>query len=1057
MTVITGHLAISASAGTGKTFQLAHRFIRLIMLGEAPERIVALTFSRKAAREIFDRVIGYLADAGFSEADAQKRNERLGMPHLTPADYRLALRRLLDVLPRSRVGTIDSFVVGVVRAFPYELGLEPGFEVFDSKGLEAQWFRREALRAILMSSLTREDEWRNFFESFKYATFGFEEKRSGRILNELLEHYQNLYRLQPDGRHWGLDAQSGGHSISDTAAFREVVAAFRTEVLRQDWKSGVLDYWEQFCDELLVWSPEAEFEIRVSYVFKLLLPQRQMLGKSPVPLKFNRTEFILPVSLGAKLVPILQFMADEIIRLYSIRTKGMFRLVERCEEVYDDKIRRRGMLTFEDALFALCQRSLSVDSTSVGHDNRLSIDYRLDGKLDHWLLDEFQDTSTLQWHVLSGLIDEVIQDPEKRRSFFYVGDVKQAIYGWRGGNADLFNQILEHYNQGAGPVIERRPLGVSFRSARPIIDTVNQVFGNLSSRIGPEVAALWARDWQEHDCDSTVVPDNGYSALVVLPARGSEDTLTEDDTRYVSSAGILAHIDPVRRGLSAAVLCRGNEAARRMAEVLRERHPEIHAVLEGQVHICDNPAVSLLLSLLQWAEHPGDRFAECHLKMSVLGDQLPPPAEILAMVQLRGFRALLATWILKLESRVTLTPFERMRLGQLLDFAALADRDPSRHIDRFVASVREFVVEESSNRAAVRIMTIHKAKGLDFDVVILPDLQPRPGSNSKDPMVKWSDDQMTPEWILQPVRSQHTDLDDRLKACRHEEDVRESFEKLCVLYVAMTRASRAMYMVVTQPSEKSTASHHANILFDSLVRGSGWHDTPDGVDGTIAYESGDPDWFVSLLREQPTGAVIPPSRSVPINFIITAEDRATPSRGAEFERKARLVFEPTLRARRETGTAVHALWQKVEWLGSPGQLLDILPEESGDDVRSHFERCAGSEEVLALFHRPAGTTEVWREQAFEVVLDGTWISGVFDRVVVYRETDGSVTAVDVIDFKTNHLEDDPGALEKMTDHYRPQMEIYRDVIVRLLGVDAARVRLLLLFSALGRVAVVSAV
>jgi ATP-dependent helicase/nuclease subunit A len=76
---------------------------------------------------------------------------------------------------------------------------------------------------------------------------------------------------------------------------------------------------------------------------------------------------------------------------------------------------------------------------------RLYIDYRLDCKLDHWLLDEFQDTSDLQWEVLRNLADEILQDASGQRSFFYVGDVKQAIYGWRGGNARLFGKILEQY------------------------------------------------------------------------------------------------------------------------------------------------------------------------------------------------------------------------------------------------------------------------------------------------------------------------------------------------------------------------------------------------------------------------------------------------------------------------------------------------------------------------------------------------------------------------------------------------------------------------------------
>ena len=1052
MTAFPGHLAISASAGTGKTFQLAHRFVRLIMLGEPPERIVALTFSRKAAREIFDRVIGYLAEAGQSDERAAQRNERLGMPELRAHDYRVALRRLLDALPRSKVGTLDSFMVGIVRAFPYELGLEPDFEVFDNQGLEAQWCRQEALRTVLLSSLTRDDEWRTFFESFKLATYGVEEKRAGQILHNLLVEYQGLYRQQPDGRRWGLDAAAGHPTFPDRSAWLKGITEFRALAAAEPWKSATIGFWTEFCDNLGEWQPELEFTTRIAYILERVLPVRVQLGHQPIPLKFGRENFTVSVKLGAKLAALLQFMADEVIRLYAIRTKGMFRLIERCEGVYDDQIRRRGMLTFEDALLALRDHRLSTDDAGEPSAGRLAIDYRLDGKLDHWLIDEFQDTSTLQWHVLANLVDEVVQDTSRRRTFFYVGDVKQAIYGWRGGNAALFEQILARYNR-AGPVIERKPLDVSFRSCRPIIDTVNLVFGDLASRVDPQVAAWWRQSWQHHSCGPTV-PANGYAGLLLIARGGREEERSDADIRLDAAADLLARIDPVARGRTAAVLCRGNDMARRLAERLRARHPHLPVVLEGQIHITDNPAVSLLLSLLGCAEHPGDRFAACHVRMSPLADQLADPREVFASVQRDGFRATLARWAGLLRERVPVTPFEAMRIGQLLDFAALADLEPSRHIDRFVASVRQFTVAESSSRRAIRIMTIHKSKGLDFDVVVLPDLQGQAAGGLGPPLVQWTDDRLTPDWIMQPMRKNLVQLDERLTACRTAEAQREDFEDLCVLYVAMTRSARALYLVVTQTAETSTAGHHANLLLDTLVKGDARAPALDGVDGTMAYAAGDPRWFEAFpVQDREQGGEPAAPTPITIPFALESEERATPSRGAEFERKASLVFDPNLRARRETGTAVHAIWQRITWVAKPEDLRAAIPPGAPEDIRRHVEHCAASPEILDLLRQPDGPVEVWREQPFEIVLGGTWISGVFDRVVVRRDASGRVVSVDIIDFKTNHLEDQAEALQRLIDHYRPQMDTYRDVVKRLLALDAQPIRRILVFSAIGRTAI----
>ena len=108
------------------------------------------------------------------------------------------------------------------------------------------------------------------------------------------------------------------------------------------------------------------------------------------------------------------------------------------------------------------RKSASLDGARVlsreaADDRRLFIDFRLDAEIDHWLLDEFQDTSFGQWSVLRNLIDEAVQDPTGARSFFYVGDVKQSVFAWRGGDPRLFREIFNHYNAARpGAIAEAR-------------------------------------------------------------------------------------------------------------------------------------------------------------------------------------------------------------------------------------------------------------------------------------------------------------------------------------------------------------------------------------------------------------------------------------------------------------------------------------------------------------------------------------------------------------------------------------------------------------------------
>jgi len=1059
MTAWPGHLAISASAGTGKTYRLAHRFIQLIMLGEAPERIIAITFSRKAAGEIFDRVILLLARAAANESEAEKMNTRLNRPGGSADDYRSALRKLLEVLPKSRVGTIDSFMVGVVRAFPYELGLDPDFDVFDSDGIDAQRCRREALRLVLQEAGNSEATRADFFEAYKYATFGNEEKRSTDLLNELIKNYQQLYRLQPDGRRWGLLVDDSKSPFKDITTWREGVEKLRELITARSYPPNSFNYWMEFMDELAVWRPESDVGNRSAYMLERIVPAFEDLGGKIVSLKFNRDEITLDKKTGDSLRAVLQFMVDEVIRLQTIRTIGMHRLIEHYETIYDEQIRRRGFLTFEDALYALRHEHLSANSPPAGAPNHLMIDYRLDGRLDHWLLDEFQDTSTMQWKVLSNLIDEVVQDHEKRRTFFYVGDIKQAIYGWRGGNAALFNQILSHYNRGESPVIALEFSSTSYRSCRPIIDTVNQVFGQLPDQVDPEVRKQWSSGWKEHGCAAGVVPDRGYVALIEQD-KDQDDDASDDELRYRAAVDTMAGIDPVRRGLTAAILVRSNRAAIAVAEKMRARHPGIPVVQEGQSHIADNPAVSLLLSLLQWASHPGDLFALRHLQLSPLAgaekfelNDSALPRDILAGIQQSGFYSTLYAWVTKLEDALELSPYEDMRVRQLLELASGADRESSRNIDQFIEMVRNAGVEDRASKRAVRIMTVHKSKGLDFDVVILPELQSRKPSQT-EPFISWTADRMTPEWILQYVKKDFAGMDARISACSRDREQRQKFEDLCVLYVAMTRAARALYLITTAPGKAGKSLNHASMLKKTLCgedESSGKETIVNGcvIGGNTIYEKGEREWFEQFPIHKAEAA----AAHVPKNMLVfkhATEERMIPSAGVEFERVASRVFTSTMRERRDFGSAVHAAFEKIEWLDDVEQAASILSADTPPDVAEHVIKSLRQPEVAGLFTLPVKPCEVWREQPFEVLLDGRWISGVFDRVVITKDNKGKPESAKIFDYKTNRL-DQPEKLDELTGHYRIQLETYRNVISRLIQLGPEKIELFLVFTDAGKV------
>ena len=152
---------------------------------------------------------------------------------------------------------------------------------------------------------------------------------------------------------------------------------------------------------------------------------------------YNQQTYQPSPEFSQKLARILRHCVAQELAIKLACTQGIHGLLSAVEERDDAQVRRAGRLTFSDLPVLLAPRT-GQPILGVG---QLNLEYRLDGAFDHWLLDEFQDTSTVQWHVVENLIDEVAQDPDGSRTFFCVGDQKQSIYQWRGGDPQLVDRV----------------------------------------------------------------------------------------------------------------------------------------------------------------------------------------------------------------------------------------------------------------------------------------------------------------------------------------------------------------------------------------------------------------------------------------------------------------------------------------------------------------------------------------------------------------------------------------------------------------------------------------
>lgn len=1076
MSTYIGHKAISASAGSGKTFQLTHRYIELMAHGVSPDRIAAFTFSRKAAGEIFDSIVKYLCEASCSTEGASQTAERIGMQRLGTSDFVRLLRGFLNDLHRLYIGTLDSFTVSVLGSFPMELGISAGFQLMEGDGATAKSAQQEVLGSIFNTRYVDAAAQHDFTEALKQATFGLEEKGLERNLNKFIDEYQRYYQALPVKEAWGQKERiwaEGSPWLEKPFYVDATVDEIESQL--DFFPEKTRERWQTFIDAVRVFNSNSRWTRDIEYLFEKLIPEIEALRNGSASIKIGNTECELSSAQCRLVLDLLGYIMKTELGVAMEMTQGIFRVLDCYEAVYDETVRRRGRLTFTDAQYLLTKANRYSGgarlSRSSGEEARLYIDYRLDCKLDHWLLDEFQDTSDLQWEVLSNLIDEVLQDNSGQRSFFYVGDVKQAIYGWRGGNARLFGDILQRY----GKRIELVPISKSFRSCQPIIDTVNEVFTNLPQEALPlNAIEQWQRFWQEHQCQQGQVPETGYVVLLEPDCPEGKKKADKSD-RHRVVADILNEIDPLKRGLSVAVLVRSNDEGKEIVDFLRGECSGMNIVHEGKATIKNSPVVLVLLSLVKFAAHPGDTFAWRHLQMSPLGEYFEKQKRsrgnlslhLLAEIQRSGFQRFIYNWGKRLETVQPLDDFGNKRLNDLVDAAVEFDEQGNRDCNAFLRFIDNYKLNEPPADNAVRVMTIHQSKGLGFDIVIAPDLQDVSIAKGDHPdIIMAGNSAKEQSWVLEMPRKIIAQNDPVLAEELRKYDEKSCFESLCVLYVALTRAKQGLYMVTSYPGPGSSMVTAATLLKNQLAGDPMVKDTDkkiemNGVECNCLYEKGERNWYLQssgegvteLIEERMLSGDFGKRTSLRKRLI-----RVSPSEMEETERSAGLLFSTLSSDSLELGMAVHELFSSLSW-------VDEIDEERlirgwcelspvGEQVRQkaigQFRQAIRSEELRRDFSRPPGDVVLWREKHFEVVLGEIWVTGVFDRVVIIRGADGKPQKAVILDFKSNDIPDD-ALLADIAERYRPQLSLYGKALARMLQLDISHIGLRLLFTQPGRI------
>jgi ATP-dependent helicase/nuclease subunit A len=788
------HVAIRASAGSGKTFQLTNRLLALFLGGTPIDRIVAATFTRKAAGEILERVLRRLAEAASDDHAARALGEEVSVSGVARSRVLELLASLTRRLHQLRIGTLDSLFADLASGIGFELGMPPNWTILDP--VEDDDLRNEAIRRMLAAGSTNDLLW-----LFRLLTKGETTRSVKRQIRDAVDELYTVF-LATDEEQW---APFEIPPLLESSALAQSIADFESATIPKN------KVWEKAHGEAVKASKALQW--------------KEFVGSTLVQRVLDGADEYSRVKIGPAYreccEPLIRHAGAAILGDLHRQTRAVFRLLEHFHLEYATlKFARRGM-RFEDVTLKLARANFGVEGPDAG--------FRLGAHTEHLLLDEFQDTSPLQWKVVEPAASSIAAEAEGH-GFFCVGDVKQAIYGWRGGSADLFERLKWDM-----PSLAWTDLATSYRSSPTIIETVNAVFGSLTSNPafeGPNresattAAELWSDWFSQHSTARTDLP--GYVCFRASRLIEGEDGEAEPDT-YGDAARWIAEELKSAPDATVGVLTRKNTGVARMMHELRGLG--IPASQEGGNPLTDATSVQAILAALRFADYPGDSAARFFVASTPLGPHLglkqaaidengPRIASNIRRTLLdSGLGATLAQW-----SKVLLPHLgerEQDRLRRLVEFAFIREADASLRPSDFANHVERMVFEDPA-AAQVRVMTIHQAKGLEFDVVVLPELDEKLVGQTPT-AIAWSSKLggLIDGVVRYVDKSVQALLPEKIRNAFEDRIVKEAREALCLLYVAVTRAARRL-LVVTAPSatnEKSLPLTLAGVLRGALTKG----------------------------------------------------------------------------------------------------------------------------------------------------------------------------------------------------------------------------------------------
>lgn len=867
---------IKASAGTGKTHRLSLRILRLLALGAAPHEIVALTFTRSAAAEFVRRAIKLIKDAAedskkHQEICAAGRGADLDPRTYTQGFFKELLVKTLLQYDQMLLGTLDSYFARLVNNFPLEVGLEPG-KASTIPEHEEDEHRRQVIAQIMAEAEGDQELNKRLLASIQEYRDDEVASSPLAIFDKVVKSYLRFYTLCPDANRWGEPTAIWGNAVpewmEEVYCDRHLAAAWAPV---EDWAKKTFSKEPAELRDLgiaLSQTPKPDYEggLRALYGFF-----EGYLTTGDKSANFNGEDYDI-ADISEHVKTLHQCLGGQHILAKMKSTKGLFNLLEIYRHRYDAIAIQTGRLTFADYVNLLQSNFMPGERKEEVEAWIDQIHFRLDCQIQHWMLDEFQDTSTTQYAVLSRNILEILGQKFNGRSVFVVGDLKQSLYEWREGNRRLLTQVEDSFktqNAAEPGTALTDELTKTWRCAPAVLAMVNAELGGLTAaHVGATFPSEALSDWsQVFKTQEAMDTKKKGEALWVKITTGERSDSTDVGIKaqakwiahHLRSTPGLIHEDKLSIGLSCAILVSKNDDARLFAEELRNLG--VRATDETKALVSqDNPVTLALIGVLQRTIHPDNQ------KARTLAEMCPPvraaletfdpncdlksawkkaSAHVASTFAAKGARAVIDDLIqrTKLDEAAQNgdngVAFIAQRLSQLRQMASDFDKLGQRDLAGFEAFASKASLRDAPSPDSVQVITVHKSKGLEYDAVYMPLLEQSKtmgeiehdaiiyaplGQHAASPAERFN-----PAWMLKNVHKSVNLLAPAINAGVENMRAEAAYGALCRLYVGMTRAKHRLVLVHERKQRltKETKKKPAQVAPDTRDDKSGNFDFLD--------------------------------------------------------------------------------------------------------------------------------------------------------------------------------------------------------------------------------------